>query len=115
VHACLLRHLGLEAPALLDWVGQLAKGVGELDAGDIQLEALCNTPVMHLAPRQRGLDRWILVEDGRLADAELRLDALDQDPAKNIRPGIVCGGLDARGGRPPRARIDSPRIPSGEQ
>ena len=40
VEALLLGHLGLEAAALLGRVGQLAEAVGELDAADIELEAL---------------------------------------------------------------------------
>ena len=40
VDALLLGHLGLEAAALFGGVGQLAEGVGQLDAAGIELEPL---------------------------------------------------------------------------
>ena len=55
VDALLDRHGLLEAPALLDRVGQFAEGVGELDAAGIELEALGDARVVRAETRQRRL------------------------------------------------------------
>ena len=95
----------LEAAALLGRVGELAEAVGELDAAGIELEAL-----RQRADRRRrcasaasGSGYWSS-SVGR-ADAELRLDPLDQHAAEDVGPGVVVGDLDAG-----RARRRSERV-----
>src|SRR5581483_551227 len=56
--------LCFQASALLDRVGQLGEGVGELQPAGEELEALGEAGVVGLRPRERGeLDR-VIVEDG---------------------------------------------------
>ena len=95
VEPLLQRHLGLEAAALLDRVGQLAEAVGELDAAGIELEPLGHARVAGLGPGQRRLGDRVLAQDGRPAVAEPRLDPLDQHAAEHVRPAVVGGDPDA--------------------
>ena len=96
VHALLLRHLGLEAAALLGRIGELAEAVGELDAAGIELEALGHPRVAAVwaapAPLRRPDIRSRIV--GRPMPS-LRLDPLDQDAAEDVAPAVVVGDADA--------------------
>ncbi len=114
VDALLLRHLVFEPQALLDRVGEFAKTVGEFDAADVKLEALGDAWIARRPTRQRRLPGRVGLEDGGAADAELRLDALDQDAAENIAPAIVGGEADAgsRGGGGERLAV---RLAAGQR
>ena len=102
MHALLLGHLALEAAALLGRVGELAEGIGDLDAADIKLEAFGDARVMRGRARERRFGHRILVEDRGAADPEVRLDALDQHAAEHVGPGVVSGDADAPALSPPR-------------
>ena len=111
-------HLGLEAAALLDRVGELAEAVGELDAAGIELEALGDARVAGLRPRQRRLGDRVLAQDRRPAVAELWLDPLDQHAAEQVRPAVVVGDADAGRayGRGQRRAVGAPgRVHRGQQ
>ena len=95
IAALLLRHRRFEAALLLGRVGELAVAVGELDAAGVELEAL-RQPWIDGRAGQRRLRHRILVEQRRRAEAEPRLDALDQHAAEDIGPGVVIGDLDVR-------------------
>src|ERR1700746_1706044 len=56
--------------ALLGGVGQFAKGVGEFEPADIDLETLGDSPVARAAPRECGHRQWIVVKDRRRPNAE---------------------------------------------
>ena len=91
----LLVHVGGEAAALLVRVGQLAEGVGELDAAAIELEAFGDAWVARAAAGERGFRDRVFVEDRRAADAENGLDALDHHAAEKVGPGVVGRGAQA--------------------
>src|SRR5215217_8778955 len=95
VDTLFLVHLRFEPPALLVRVGELAEGVRKLDAADIQLEALGDTRVARRRPRKRRLDYRVFAQDRGAPEPEIRLDALDEHPAEDVRPGIVRGNADA--------------------
>ena len=94
----LLGHRGCEAAALLGRVGELAEPVGQLHAADVKLEAL-GDPAVGGAARQRRLGQRIFRQQSRPADAEIGFDALADDAAEDIGPGVVAGDLDACGAR----------------
>ena len=109
VDALLLRHLRLEAPALPVGIGELAEGVGELDAAGIELEALGDARVGRLGPRQRGelgagySHRMVarpLPSRGSIL--------LDQHAAEDVGPGVVVGHADA--GAPSAAAASASRL-----
>ena len=51
-------HLGLEPLLLIERVVQLGEGVGDLPAGDEQLEAVGDLRILVVAARQRARPRW---------------------------------------------------------
>src|SRR4051812_1256519 len=89
VNARLLIHLRLKAAPLLLRVGELSEPVRELNSATIELEALRESRVIGRGSRERGFHSRIAIEDRRLLEPKPRLDALDEHPAENIRPGIV--------------------------
>ena len=72
------RALGLvaqEADALLGGVGELAEAVAQLDAGDVELEALGDPRIARLLPRERRLrGRVFGDEDAAVERREAGLD-----------------------------------------
>ena len=104
----LVRLIGVEAAALRRRIGELAEGIGELETADIELEALGQARLLRLGSRQRRHGDRIIVEDGRRADAERRLDALEKDAEEQILPGVAGMRGDAerprRGGEQIEAR-----------
>src|SRR5262249_14180449 len=90
-----LGHGVLEPLALLGRIGDLGEAIGELDAAGVELESLRQSWIAGgRSPRRLG--SRIEIEHGRSAEAELRLDSVDQDAAEDIRPGVLGRGLDAR-------------------
>src|SRR5207248_1009433 len=87
------------ARPLLRAIGELAEAIGKLDAAGVKLEAFRNTAVVRRRARQRGLAARILVQNGRLAVSEPRLDARDEHFAENVGPAVVFAHVKAR---PPR-------------
>src|SRR6516165_3294058 len=77
-----------KARALLGGVCQFAKGVGEFEPADIDLEALGNPRVPRAAPRECGHRQGIVVKDRRSPNAESGLDPLQKN-AKIERLPIV--------------------------
>ena len=55
VKALRIRRLALEAGALFDRIDQLAEAVAQLDARDVELEALGEARIGRVLPRERGL------------------------------------------------------------
>ena len=91
VDTVLLIHVGGEATALLGRLGQFGEAVGEFDPAGIELEALRETRIRRLHPRQRRLACRIFGEERGAADPEIGLDLFREHTAENIRPGIVRG------------------------
>ena len=89
VKRLLLRLITGEAPALLGGIGQFAEGVGEFEAADIDLETLGETGIAGAAARQCRHRQRVVVEDGRRAQAEHRLDPLEEDAEKERLPIIA--------------------------
>ena len=110
IEALLLGHVADEAAALLGGVGEFAEGVGELDAADIELEALGDAR----APRAWAAPAPPRRSDSRRgwwpAEAEIRLDPLDHDAAEDVRPAVVVRDADAAA--PRRPRPGASRLPS---
>src|ERR1043165_1752786 len=69
VHALFFRHFALEAAPLLGGIGELAERVRDLDAADIELEALGNARIVRRRARERRLGHRTFVEHGRAPDA----------------------------------------------
>ncbi|TIQ53751.1 MAG: ABC transporter permease [Mesorhizobium sp.] len=76
-------------PALLGGVGQLAEGVGQLDAAAIELEALGDPRVIRARPGERCLRNRIAVENGGAPLPQRRLDLFHHHPAEQIGPIVV--------------------------
>src|SRR5205085_7168296 len=64
--------------------------IGELETADIKLEAFAQSRIARLPPRQRRERQRIIVKDGRRADPEIWLDAVEKDPEEQRLP-IVTG------------------------
>src|SRR6266576_2176357 len=94
--------------ALLLRVGQFAERIGEFEAADIKLEALAEPQVAGLWPRQGGERDGIVVKEGRRADAEMRLDAIEKNPKEQRLPIVARMRRDTyalrRRGEPRRIR-----------
>ena len=87
-------------------IGQLAKGVGEFEPTDINLEALGKARVGRAAARQRRHRQRIVVKDRRRPEAEKGLDPLEED-AEIERLPIVSGvGVDPEMTRRSRKAFD---------
>src|SRR6185369_6505237 len=69
--ALALRHVALEASALLLRIAELVKSVAELDAVHVRLEARRDVSV-HAC--QRGLRRGVVIDKGEAIEPELRTD-----------------------------------------
>jgi hypothetical protein len=91
----LLVHLGREPASLLARIGQFAKGVGEFHTAQIELEPLGDPGIVRRRTRQGGFGRRVFVQDRGAAKPEPGFDALDQDPADHIGPGVVGRNPDA--------------------
>src|ERR1700730_17127917 len=81
-----------EPRALLGRIGQLAKGVGELEAANIDLEALGETGIARTASRQCRHRQRVVVEDGRCPEAENGLDPLEENAEKERLPIVARMG-----------------------
>src|SRR5689334_2913420 len=79
IAAALERLVGHEAPALRCGVGQLTEGIGELEAADIELEALGEPGIARLRAGERRHRDGVVIKKRRRAVAELGLDALEED------------------------------------
>jgi hypothetical protein len=90
--------LRLEALALVERVVQLGERVGDLAAGDHQLEPLDQPRVAALRLRQRRQLARVVRDEDRLL--EVRLDQLLEQLVEQLRPAQRRGVLDAE----PRAR-----------
>src|SRR5207244_5201665 len=88
--------LGEQPSPLRVSVGQLTEAVGELDAAQKNLEALRHARIAGFRSRQRRHLGRVLVEDGRAAESEMRLDPLRHYTAEDITPGVVLGDRHAR-------------------
>ena len=95
VDAGLLVHLDHEPAALLGRVGELAEGVGQLDAAGIELEPLGHARVGVLRAGQGGFRDRVFTQHRRAAFAQARLDLLDDDAAEDVGPAVVFGHADA--------------------
>ena len=100
--------IGEKSAALLLRVGQFAERIGEFEAADIKLEALAEPRVAGLWPRQGGERDGIVVKEGRRADAEMRLDAIEKNPKEQRFPIVARMRRDTyalrRRGEPRRIR-----------
>src|SRR6185312_2148864 len=72
-----------------------AEGIGELQAADIELEALGEPGIARLCAGERRHRDGIVVKEGRRAVAELRLDPFEEDTEEQILPVIAVMRRDA--------------------
>src|SRR6267143_3203885 len=92
VEGALLRLVRGEPRALLGGIDQFAKGVGELEPADIDLEALGETGIFGAAERQCGHRERVVVEDGRRPEAEYGLDPLQENAEEECLPIVARMG-----------------------
>ena len=99
ITALLFVHLRFEAPALFGWIGELAKGIGELHAAGIKLEPLREARILAVGSRQSGEVGRVLIEHGGATIAKLGFHFREQDAAEGIGPSIVLGNAHTTGER----------------
>ena len=90
-----LVHFNVEAAALLDRIGQFAKGVREFNPAGVIFEPFGHARVMGARTRQRGLAGGVFDQRRRPAKSEMGLDPRHQQLAENIRPAVVGRGREA--------------------
>jgi len=70
--------------SLLLWIGQLGKGVGQFDPGNIQLETFRNAWVVRFQARKGSPLRWEIMDEGGAVNSEIRLDLLHHDLVEDV-------------------------------